>query len=136
VALNEETVVLLLFNDEGISGGGKDEPLVNGTLFDDVNWSSVGAFVALENGFGVRDAVEPNGFVFFGSVTSWSRLTNVLNLSPRKLSGVLREADDDNGLVFIGFELFPVANVGYSKLPPVLPIDTFVYNGEVEAVFI
>lgn len=63
-------------------------------------------------------------------------MTKVLNLSPRKLSGVLREADDDNGLVFIGFELFPLANVGYSKFPPVWPIDKFVYNGEVEAGFI
>jgi len=38
--LNDETAVLLLLlllNDEGISGGGKDEPLVNVTLFDEVN---------------------------------------------------------------------------------------------------
>ncbi len=63
MVLNEEIVVLLLLNDEGISGGGNDEPLVNVTLFDDVNWSRVGGFVALENGFGVRDVVEPNGFV-------------------------------------------------------------------------
>jgi hypothetical protein len=53
----------LVLYDEGISGGGKDEPLVNVALFDDVNWSSVGGFVAFENGLGVRDAVEPNGFV-------------------------------------------------------------------------
>lgn len=37
VVLSDETVVLLLLNDEGISGGGNDEPLENGTLFDDVN---------------------------------------------------------------------------------------------------
>ncbi len=50
-----------------------------------------------------------------GSVTSLSRLTNVLNLSPRKLSGVLREADnddDDNGLELIGFAFIPLAIVG------------------------
>lgn len=63
MVLNEDTVVLLVLYDEGISGGGKDEPLVNVALFDDVNWSSVGGFVAFENGLGVRDAVEPNGFV-------------------------------------------------------------------------
>ncbi len=61
--LNDETVVLLLFNDEGMRGGGNDEPLENGTLFVVVNWSSVGGFDELENGFGVRDGVEPNGFV-------------------------------------------------------------------------
>jgi hypothetical protein len=54
---------LLVFNDEGMSGGGNDEPLENGTVFDVVNWSSVGGFDELENGFGVRDGVEPNGFV-------------------------------------------------------------------------
>jgi hypothetical protein len=45
--------------------------------------------------------------LLFGSVTSLSRLTKVLNLSPRKLSGVLREADVDNGL-----ELFALVMVG------------------------
>jgi hypothetical protein len=35
--LNDETVVLLLFNDEGMRGGGNDEPLENGTLFVVVN---------------------------------------------------------------------------------------------------
>ncbi len=53
--------------------------------------------------------------LLLGSVTSLSRLTNVLNLSPRKLSGVLREADnddDDNGLELIGFAFIPLAIVG------------------------
>ncbi len=63
VLLNDETVVLLLLYDEGISGGGSDEPLLNVGLFDVVNWSSVGGFVVLVNGFGVRDPVEPNGLV-------------------------------------------------------------------------
>jgi len=110
--LNDEIVVLLLLYDDGISGGGNDGLPVNVALFDDVNCSSVGGFVELVNGFWVRVAVEPNGFVLFGSVTSWSRLTKVLNLSPRKPSGVLREADDDNGLELIGFELFPPVIVG------------------------
>lgn len=53
--------------------------------------------------------------LLFGSVTNWSKLTNVLNLSPRKLSGVLREADNeevDTGLELIGFEFIPLATVG------------------------
>jgi hypothetical protein len=49
-------------------------------------------------------------FLLLGSITSLSRLTRVLNLSPRKLSGVLREVD--NGLELIGIELFPLVMVG------------------------
>ena len=68
-----------------------------------------------------------------------SRLTRVLNLSPRKLSGVLREADnddDDTGLELNGFAFVPLASVGYSKLPPLLPALTFAYVGDVElAIF-
>jgi hypothetical protein len=52
-------------NDEGMSGGGNVEPLLKLVLFDVLNCSSVGAFIELANGFGVRAviAVEPNGFV-------------------------------------------------------------------------
>ncbi len=56
-----------------------------------------------------------NFVLLFGSGTSLSRLTNVLNLSPRKLSGVLREADnddDDNGLEFEGFAFISLLMVG------------------------
>ncbi len=56
-----------------------------------------------------------NFVLLFGSGTSLSRLTNVLNLSPRKLSGVLREADnddDDNGLEFEGFAFISLPMVG------------------------
>ena len=131
VLKDDETVVWLLLNDEGINGGGNVEPEVNVGLFEVVNCSSVGGLVVLTNGFGVRDGVTPNGLVsekkrkrfeeneenvlLFGSVTNWSKLTNVLNLSPRKLSGVLREADNeevDTGLELIGFEFIPLATVG------------------------
>ncbi len=54
---------LVVLNDEGMSGGGNDEPVVKPTLFVEVNWSSVGGFMVLANGFGARGAVEPNGFV-------------------------------------------------------------------------
>ena len=60
---DDETVVWLLLNDEGINGGGNVEPEVNVGLFEVVNCSSVGGLVVLTNGFGVRDGVAPNGFV-------------------------------------------------------------------------
>ena len=53
--------------------------------------------------------------LLFVSVTNWSKLTKLVNLSPRKLSGVLREVDnkdDDVGLELIAFALFPLAIVG------------------------
>jgi hypothetical protein len=70
-------------------------------------------------------------FLLFVSVTSLSRLTKLLNLSPRKLSGVLRKADvaDGNGLVLFGFELLAPLIVGYSKVPPVVKP---VLGGEIE----
>ena len=74
----------------------------------------------------------------FGSVTSWSRFTNVLNLSPRKLSGVLRDADNEEaetGLELMAFEFIPLGTVGYSKPPPfVPPIPKPAFDGEVEPV--
>ncbi len=130
--------------------------MLNVALFDVVNCSSVGGFVVLVNGLGVRDGVEPNGFVskekkknnrqsevdclvllLFGSGTSLSRLTRVLNLSPRKLSGVLREADnddDDIGLELVGFAFVPLVIVGYSKFPPLLLVAKFVFEGDIELV--
>lgn len=53
----------MVLNDEGISGGGNVEPVVKPILVDEVNWSSVGGFITLANGFWTRGAVEPNGFV-------------------------------------------------------------------------
>ena len=52
--------------------------------------------------------------LFLGCVMSLLRSTRVLNLSPRKLSGVLREADvaAENGLVLSEFEFVPPAMVG------------------------
>jgi hypothetical protein len=52
--------------------------------------------------------------LLFVSVTSLSRLTKLLKFSPRKLSGVLRDADnaDGNGLGLFELELFPPAIVG------------------------
>lgn len=61
--VNDETVVVLLLNDDGISGGGNVEPLVNVGLFEVLSCSSVGGFVVLVNGFGVRAGVTPNGLV-------------------------------------------------------------------------
>jgi hypothetical protein len=37
VVLNDDTCALLLLKDDGRSGGGNDEPLVKGTLVEDVN---------------------------------------------------------------------------------------------------
>ena len=66
------------------------------------------------------------------SVTNSSKFTNVRNLSPRKLSGVLR--DDNNaaadGLVLFGVVLSRLAIVGYNIFPVV--IARFVIGGETE----
>jgi hypothetical protein len=61
--LNAVVAGLLFLYDEGMSGGGNVEPLVKPTLVDELNCSSVGAFIVLANGFGARGALEPNGFV-------------------------------------------------------------------------
>ncbi len=55
--------VVVVWNDEGISGGGNVEPVVKPTFVDELSWSSVGGFITLADGFWARGAVEPNGFV-------------------------------------------------------------------------
>jgi hypothetical protein len=43
--------VVVVLNDEGMSGGGNVEPVVKPTLFDELSCSSVGGFMVLANGF-------------------------------------------------------------------------------------
>ncbi len=77
------------------------------------------------------------GILLLVSGTSLSRLTRVLNLSPRKLSGVLREVDnddDDIGLELVGFAFVPLVIAGYSKPTPLLPAVKFAYVGDVESL--
>jgi hypothetical protein len=71
------------------------------------------------------------------SGTNLSRSTSVLNLSPRKLSGVLRDMndeddDDGNGLVLAGVELWPMPIAGYRRFVRV--IVEFCIEGEIEPV--
>ena len=64
VVLNDCVFAFVLLYDEGTNGGGRVEPLVvKAMLFDEDNCSSVGGRVAFVNGFCVRVAFGPNGFV-------------------------------------------------------------------------
>jgi hypothetical protein len=72
------------------------------------------------NNASVEKTNDPLHCLPFVSGTSFSRLTRALNVLPRKLSGVLRAADnaDGNGLALFGDELLPLASLGYKRLPP------------------
>lgn len=75
--LNVETLAVFPLYDEGINGGGNVDPLAKVALFDVLSCSSVGGFVALANGFGVRAAVvAPNGFVVAKSIEQRARREN------------------------------------------------------------
>lgn len=54
---------VLLFNVDGISGGGNVDVVENPTFVVELNCSKVGGLFVFANGFAARGAVEPNGFV-------------------------------------------------------------------------